>query len=159
MASHFIKYLMFKVLMQVVMKLGLDFYELCFLFKNESENQQLSCISHDKPFLWYVFHRCILVGLGPSKYILVLTWSWSSISNDTPFCVSGWIREIRTVWLLSVIHQMHSTWISQAQSVFLCAICVCFVYSRNTVICAQFNLCITVIWSDFWSHKNIWREI
>ena len=55
---------MFKVLVQVVIKLVLHFYELNLLIKNESENQQLSCNLHDKPFLWYVFHRCTPVGIS-----------------------------------------------------------------------------------------------
>ena len=38
-----------------------------------------------------------LFGLGPSKYILALSWSWSSMSNDAPFCVSGWIRKLWTI--------------------------------------------------------------
>jgi hypothetical protein len=43
---------------------GQMIFEISFLFKNENENQQLSCISHGKPFLWYVFHMCIFVDLG-----------------------------------------------------------------------------------------------
>ena len=39
------------------------FYELSFLFKNEDENQPLSCNLHDKTILWYAFHRCTPVGI------------------------------------------------------------------------------------------------
>jgi hypothetical protein len=35
---------------EVLLVVAKLFYELSFLFKNESENQQLSCISHDKLF-------------------------------------------------------------------------------------------------------------
>ena len=55
---------MFKVLVQVVIKLVLHFYELNLLFKNENENQPLSCNLHDKTILWYAFHRCTPVGIS-----------------------------------------------------------------------------------------------
>jgi signal recognition particle subunit SEC65 len=40
------------------------FYELSFLFKNEDENQPLSCKLHDNTILWYAFHRCTPVGIS-----------------------------------------------------------------------------------------------
>ena len=129
----------------------------------KNENQQLSCILHDEAFMWYVIHRCRLgvLDLGPSKYILVLTWSWSSISTDRPF-LGIWVDSENSNGLAVVRRSMDKFHVEGcARSVFFvrdacaifiirarylvfvhniyysCAICARFMYYSCT-ICARF---------------------
>jgi len=98
------------------------FYELSFLIKNESEIQQLSCISHAKPFLWYIFHRCIPVGIStvcPISGMSLQGHIWRAYRPNAPcrkigcvprFCGTS-LGAKRCIWCK--MHLFHDSWESE----------------------------------------------